>query len=149
VLSSYPELDVRVFTVWLPIVFTDFARPSTGVMSRMTDPRVQQLWDPDHLLAREITLAAQPPHPQPDCCEIKGIFWDVAAVYRKGARWDERLPPAVFLNGPVTDVVQGLEAALKTEANPSWNDSSKTFDTRFAASFGSLPSRSPQSSRSR
>jgi hypothetical protein len=141
VLAAQPNANVRVFAVWLPIVLTDFSRPSSAVMSRLPDQRVAQFWDRDHLLAKAVTEAARPPHPQPDCCEAKGILWDVAAVYREGARWDERLPPAVFLNGPVVDVTEAFGAALEKEAQQSWNDSFRTSDMPSVVFSASRPSR--------
>lgn len=73
---------------------------------------MQQFWDPDSLVAKTIAGADQP-QPEPDCCEQDGILWDLAAVYARGARWDDRLPRAIFLNGPVIDVKDGIDAALK------------------------------------
>ena len=112
-LDSHPDPKVRVFAVWLPILPTDFTPPNTSVLGRISDGRVQQFWDPDHLVAKEIAAAARPPQPEPDCCEQDGILWDLAAVYPKGARWDARLPAATFLNGPVVHVKNGIDAALK------------------------------------
>jgi hypothetical protein len=115
VLESNPDPQVRVFAVWLPILPTDFTAPNTSAMARIPDLRVQQFWDPDHLVAKAIAAAAGPTQPQPDCCEQDGILWDLAAVYPKGARWDNALPAATFLNGPVGDVKDGIGAILRKQ----------------------------------
>lgn len=103
-----------MFAVWLPILPTDFTAPNTSVLSRISDGRVRQFWDPDHLVAKQIA-AARPPQPEPECCERKGILWDLAAVYPRGTRWDERMPAATFLNGPVVHVKEGINAALRRQ----------------------------------
>ena len=39
-------------------------------------------------------------------------LWDLAAVYPKGARWDDRMPTAMVFDGPVVDVSDAIKAAL-------------------------------------
>ncbi len=68
--------------------------------------------DPDHLVAKKLAADRRPPQPTEDCCERSGVLWDLVAVYRKGAVWDDRVPPAVLFNGPVVDVKADLESAL-------------------------------------
>jgi hypothetical protein len=55
---------------------------------------------------------ARPPQPTPNCCEHDGILWDLAAVYPKGARWEDTLPPAAAFDGPVFRVTEKIEAAI-------------------------------------
>ena len=108
VLESNREPEVRVFVVWLPILPSDFMPPNTSVMARVHDARVQQFWDPDHLVAKAIAAADN--QSEPECCEQGGILWDLAAVYPNGARWEDGLPPAIFLNRPVADVKDAIAA---------------------------------------
>jgi hypothetical protein len=77
---------------------------------------VQQYWDPDHVLATRMKNDARPPQPEQDCCVRAGILWDLAAVYPPGAVWADRMPSAVMFNGPVVDVIEGIEAALAGQA---------------------------------
>ena len=112
VLRVNSPVPVRVFVVWLPVLFTDFTPPNTSAMARVPDPRARQFWDPDRMIAKAIDTAGAG-QPEPDCCELYGLPWDVAAVYPPGVRWDERLPPANFLNGPVADLTDAIDAALK------------------------------------
>jgi hypothetical protein len=92
-----------VFAVWEPILPTDYSSPSTGVLARLSDPRVRQYWDKHHLFAEKLghKIEADAGEPQPKCCTNKGIQWDEIAVYSPDAHWDEQVPRAVFLNGPV------------------------------------------------
>jgi hypothetical protein len=92
-----------VFAVWEPILPTDYSSPGTAVLGRLSDPRVEQYWDKNHLFAEQLgrKIAADTGQPKPNCCTRKDIQWDEVAVYSQDAQWDEQLPRAVFLNGPV------------------------------------------------
>jgi hypothetical protein len=100
-----------VFSVWQPMLPIDFAPPITSVMARLHDIRVQQYWDPEHVLAKRLAADAQAPQPIQDCCVRNGILWDLAAVYPKGVSWKDRMPAATLFNGPVVDVIDAIEAA--------------------------------------
>jgi len=112
VLETHAGLPVRVFVVWEPILPTDFAPPMTSVLSRMPDLRVQQYWDPDHLVAKQMAADARAPQPDQDCCVRSGILWDLAAVYPKGATWTDRMPTALVFNGPVADVTDAVGGVI-------------------------------------
>lgn len=98
--------------VWEPILATDVGAPTTSALSRASDGRVQQYWDSGHVLAKQMARDARPPQPTQACCVESGILWDMAAVYPKGARWDDRLPAATVFDGPVVDVTAAIKAAL-------------------------------------
>ena len=100
--------------VWEPILPTDFGPPTTSVLSRAADRRVQQYWDRDHVLAKQMVRDARAPQPDQECCVRSGILWDLVAVYPKSARWEEQIPPATVFNGPVVDMTGAIEAALDT-----------------------------------
>jgi len=72
-------------------------------LARLSDARVGQYWDKNHLFAAQLghKIESDADQPQPKCCIGKGFHWDEVAVYPQGARWDGQLPRAVFLNGPV------------------------------------------------
>jgi len=98
--------------VWQPILPTDWAAPASSVLKRLSDRRVQQYWDPNHVLATRMKNDARAPQPVQDCCVRSGILWDLAAVYLPGATWSDRIPAAVVFNGPVVDVISEIESAL-------------------------------------
>lgn len=91
---------------------TDWSAPSSSVLRRLSDDRVQQYWDPDHVLATQMQRDARPPQPVQDCCVRSDILWDLAAVYPPGSVWSDRMPPAVVFSGPVVDVTEAIEEAL-------------------------------------
>ena len=105
---------VRVLVVWEPILITDIAPPISAVLGRLSDRRVRQFWDPDHLLSAQMRKDARPPQPTEECCDRRGHLWDMAAVYPPGPTWTDRLPVATVFNGPVVDVIDSLTAALPT-----------------------------------
>ena len=103
---------MRVFVVWEPILTTDWSAPSTFALHRVRDGRVQQYWDPEHVVAKQLSADARAPQPSPECCEQDGILWDLAAVYPPGASWAAQMPTAVVFNGTVVDIAPAIEAAL-------------------------------------
>jgi hypothetical protein len=103
---------VKVLAVWQPMLPTDWGRPLTFVLRRMSDVRVRQFWDENHLVAKQIAADAREPQPVPECCDQFGILWDTVMVYPKGARWAEGLPPAVYVNGPVIAIESDLRRTV-------------------------------------
>jgi len=71
------------------------------VLGRLTDPRVKQFWDSNHLIAKQLAKDARPPQPEPGCCTRNGILWDLVAVYPPDAVWTQTMPPAVLFDGAV------------------------------------------------
>ena len=112
VLGNKDGAAVRVLVVWEPILVTDIAPPISAVLGRLSDRRVRQFWDPDHLMSAQMKKDARPPQPVEECCERRGHLWDLAAVYPAGVTWTERLPTATVFNGPVADLAEPLTAAL-------------------------------------
>lgn len=94
---------------------TDLGAPTSLVLQRLKDLRVRQYWDPGHSLAQRLSADAQPAQPKQHCCEQKGILWDLAAVYPPGELWTDRVPAAVYFDGPVVKQQAGLEEALQPE----------------------------------
>jgi hypothetical protein len=126
VLKRHPDERLRVFVVWEPILATDTAVPGTPVLQRMPDSRVQQYWDPNHLVAKQLAKDARPPQPAQECCVRDTILWDLAALYAPGVSWTDQIPTAVLFNGPVVDVAEKLEGVL---ANPAGVGSARAKET--------------------
>jgi len=102
---------------------TDWAAPASSVLRRLSDRRVQQYWDPNHLLATEMKKDARAPQPVQDCCIRSGILWDLAAVYGRGSTWSDQMPPATVFNGPVVDVTDAIEDAVGSRRSGARSDS--------------------------
>ena len=101
-----------MLVVWEPILASDWSRPTRVVLRRISDARVQQFWDKDRLIAKQMDaqLTTRPPR----CCRRDGILWDLVALYPRGAHWDSAEP--TYSNGPVAKV----SVELAREAS-SWS----------------------------
>jgi hypothetical protein len=107
VLRHHPRSHVRVFAVWEPILPTDWNRPTSVVLHRLSDARATQMWDKQHLVADLVKNSAD--DLDPGCCKHNGVLWDIIAVYPPGAQWTDSLPAPELFAGPV---VRGA---------PQWN----------------------------
>ena len=107
------QSPIRVLVVWEPMLPTDWSRPGGMVQSRISDPRVVQFWDKNHLVAKE--LKQQLSNSQ-ICCQRNGIIWDVAAVYPKEIQWDSSAP--LFFGGAVLDVADSVRQKLSQFKRP-------------------------------
>ncbi|MGH9776258.1 MAG: hypothetical protein ACRD50_15090 [Candidatus Acidiferrales bacterium] len=103
ILDESHDPRLRVFVIWEPIRATDWSAPGSMVLGRVSDPRAAQFWDKDHLFATrlESRIESDPLEPRPSCCKNAGFEWDEVAIYSPAARWDDRLPRAEYLDGPV------------------------------------------------
>ena len=101
-----------VFAVWEPILVTDWSKPSTSALARLSASRVRQFWDPNHRLSAVLKKAEETGKLHPDCCERKGFLWDLTAAYAPGAQWREALPEPMLLNGPVVQTTSDLDALV-------------------------------------
>jgi hypothetical protein len=106
------SLPIRVLVVWEPILPSDWLRPSGMVQSRISDPRVIQYWDNDHLVAEVLHRQLSS---EPSCCQRGGILWDLAALYGKQAKWGNS--PPVFASGPVVDAAPDVEERLAPDSS--------------------------------
>ena len=104
---------MAVFAVWEPMLPTDQSPPTSGALGRLSDRRVRQYYDAEHVLAKRLKTEARSPQPIPDCCTRQGVLWDLIAVYPAGVAWTDKLPVATFFNGPVVDAIDGFENALR------------------------------------
>jgi hypothetical protein len=102
-------MSVRVLVVWEPMLPTDWSKPSGMVQRRISDSRVVQFWDKEHLIAKE--LKQQFPGSQHLCCQRQGILWDFAAIYPPRVEWNASSAP-VFFGGAVLDVADDVRQHL-------------------------------------
>jgi hypothetical protein len=107
VVARFPNAPLRLLAVWERVLATDWATPGSGVLARLRDPRVAQFWDRGLLLSEHIRG-----HWPKSSGDRPDIVWDVVSIYPKGARWENGLPPALFSDGNVVDVMPAFEQAL-------------------------------------
>jgi hypothetical protein len=99
--KDFGDGPIRVFTVWEPVLPTDWGRPSTAALKRIADPRAIQFWDKGRLLSH-----AMGEH------DKKSIVWDEIAVYARGAVWKQVPPEPFYRGGPVFDVIEPARAGI-------------------------------------
>ena len=102
-------MSVRVLVVWEPMLPTDWSKPSGMVQRRVSDLRVAQFWDKEHVLAKLMSQDSTDRQSKPGCCTRPGILWDLIATYPADAVWNTSLPPAIVFNGPVVRVAPTLK----------------------------------------
>lgn len=111
ILRRYPGDKVHIFAVWEPMLPTDWGRPSTDVMARLSDPRVTQVWDKNHLIAGLVESGAD--GRRPACCTRNGHWWDVVAAYPPTSKWTAVAPVPELLNGTIVRTASQLGAQLE------------------------------------
>jgi hypothetical protein len=77
------------------------------VQSRISDSRVAQFWDQDHLVEKELREHLSSSQM---CCQRNGIIWDVVALYPKSVQWDASAP--MYFGGAVVDVADEVRQQL-------------------------------------
>lgn len=118
VLEQHPDVPLRAFVVWEPVLRTDLTAPATKKLSIVADPRVAQFWDPDRVLSTELVqnaLARPERYPLPrdvPPVTVDTIAWDVLLLFPPGATWSDGPPGPMMLGAPVVDAVSALDAAL-------------------------------------
>lgn len=117
-MTKLKELKLRVLVVWEPMLPTDWRKPTSGTLSRISDGRAVQFWDPGHLVAHEIERDDSPSSllPAPECCEDNHTYWDMAILYPDSATWSAKAPAAIFRDGPVVRVTPQVAAKLSQDA---------------------------------
>lgn len=112
-LERHADERVRVFVVWEPVILTDIAPPTSGVLGLLSDRRVRQYWDADRLLSRNIVslaIADAAKTGREVELDAESIVWDFVAIYPAGARWGRALPE--YHGYPVVEVLEEFERRL-------------------------------------
>jgi hypothetical protein len=101
-LKQEKSVNLTILVVWEPILSSDWGRPTRPVLGRISDPRVKQFWDKDHLIAKQ--LNQQLSTSQPSCCRHAGILWDGGSQ-------------PVFIDGAVVQVETQLAMGVSAVAH--------------------------------
>jgi hypothetical protein len=107
--SSQP---VNVLVVWQPMLPTDWGRPGSGSLRRLSDPRVRQFWDADRTVAHALKASFAEHEDSLGCCVTDGVWWDLIAVFPPGAEWKDRFPEPVLIDGTVEEVADRFTEVL-------------------------------------
>ncbi|HKV27932.1 MAG TPA: hypothetical protein VJN90_06635 [Candidatus Acidoferrales bacterium] len=102
--------------MWEPILPTDWRKPGTATLARISDPRAVQFWDPHHLASREIQRSIAANGVAIHGHTSGGNLWDLALLYLPGPAFNGALPAPAFLDGPIVDVTTELASKMQTVA---------------------------------
>lgn len=118
VLDELQALPLRVLVVWEPVLWTDVAPPTSGVLARLSSLNAIQFWDERRLLSQFMVEAAakDPSLLQPgDTLPPDMIVWDFVAIFPPGAIWKD-VPRPAYYGGPVVDVMDQVRSTLSATA---------------------------------
>ena len=108
-----PNLRITVVVVWEPILPTDWRKPTTSTLTRLSDARVAQFWDPHHLASREIERRLAAKNIAFHGHASRGNLWDLAVLYPAGQQFQDALPAPAFIDGPIVEVAPELQKQLQ------------------------------------
>jgi hypothetical protein len=112
ILKRHPHSQIVVFAVWEPMLPTDWSKPGTSVLQRLSDNRVRQFWDFDHTVASALKATQETGQLHPNCCNRNGVLWDLIAAFPRGDKWSDTLPLPLFFDGTVVRSASGLESLM-------------------------------------
>jgi len=112
VLKRHPDSRIVVFAVWEPMLSTDWSKPETSTLQRLSDSRVQQFWDADHTVAAALAVTEEATQLHPTCCKRNGVLWDLIAAYSAGPVWSNTVPRPVFFDGTMVQSAARLEGVI-------------------------------------
>ena len=81
------DQDVRVYSVWVPILWSDAAWSVPRATGRLSDQRISHYWDGQGELVRGYSPVLRLPREQP--------AWDVYLLFDRDAQWGDNLPAPV------------------------------------------------------
>ena len=97
----------------------DVVLPASAVLARISDPRAAQFWDAHRALSAAI-VADLPADTLASVAQIEStgvkIAWDSAALFRAGARWDDRFPVPDWAGRPIVETADTLRVRLRALA---------------------------------
>ena len=91
VLRRYPDADLRVYVVWLPVMPLD-AR--FAVADLLVDRRATHFWDNEQLVSKNLATAYGMPGQ---------LVWDAFLVFGPEATWETDPPEPLARRSPVVE----------------------------------------------
>ena len=105
ILQQYPEADLRVYFVWLPVMPLD-ARFHVGDL--LLDRRATHYWDNEQLVSDALRDAYGSPG---------RLVWDAFFMFSPDASWDDGPPDPLGHGSPVVERMATLKALLQPYVN--------------------------------
>jgi hypothetical protein len=102
-LAQYPSAKLRVYAVWLPMLWSDARELWNG--TNMPDPRVMHFWDSDRKIGQWFAEQVE---------GYEGIAWDAYYLYGPDAVWETTPTPLVGSGGTIYAEREVLEMQVRT-----------------------------------
>jgi hypothetical protein len=83
---------------------TDLGAPSTMTLKRLSDVRVSQYWDKEHLVSQALGER-----------DRESVVWDYVAVYEPGRLWNQVPPEPAYSSVPVVRAIDGTREAIEKQ----------------------------------
>jgi hypothetical protein len=101
VLAKYPAADLRVYVVWLPMLWSDRREAwDSGVIS---DPRAINFWDGERVVGEWFAKNVD---------GYEGVSWDIYYLYGPQATWDSIPSPLLATGATIYGNRRELQAAV-------------------------------------
>ncbi len=93
-MQQYPNLDIRVYCLWLPVLRTYTSEEMTTampkLMKRFNDPRIVHYWDGSDAVGRFFKKQIIPDYPRQYMIWDDGqIVWDTFVMFHENSTWSE------------------------------------------------------------
>jgi hypothetical protein len=112
-LTANPHADLKVYVVWGTVLPDDRDPPTDSVSALITDPRVEQFWDPNHDVSVLVHAAAD--SGMKAFSEFKAgghTPYDMANLYKPGTKWTAKIPEPIYVGVPVGTTIPELKKQL-------------------------------------
>jgi hypothetical protein len=101
-LAKYPSQELHVYSVWLPMLWSDSREKWNG--STMPDPRVIHFWDGDSQVGQWFAQEVE---------GYRGVSWDAYYLYGPDATWETIPSPLVGSGGTIIDQREALKMQIE------------------------------------
>jgi hypothetical protein len=100
-LAQYPSAPLRVYAVWLPMLWGDAREKWDG--TNMPDPRVMHFWDADRKIGQWFSEHVN---------GYEGIVWDTYYLYGPDAVWNTVPSPLVSSGSTIYQERETLQSQM-------------------------------------
>ncbi|MBM3460556.1 MAG: hypothetical protein FJX76_00450 [Armatimonadetes bacterium] len=116
ILKRYPNFNMKVMCVWMPLFDSDNYQESLNTSARFTDSRFEHLWDTRMDIALWLYqnwVPKMPPTISYNREFATGFVWDAFFLYPDGVKWDALPPEPVVGNAPIVEYFSSIEQAVR------------------------------------
>jgi hypothetical protein len=102
-LNEYSSTELRVYAIWLPMLFSDARAAWNG--NTLPDPRVIHFWDGERYVGEWFAEKVE---------GYRGVSWDAYYLYGADAKWETIPSSLVASGGTIYDQREEIKIHLST-----------------------------------